>query len=101
MTDQPIGNDEIERLLQEAQAELSQAPLPEPPADPLSRALSEQDLAALAGTAAPTTAAPKPAARPAPARDESVAAADVELLLKQAQEAIASIDLPREPQVAA
>jgi flagellar motor switch protein FliN/FliY len=101
MTDQPIGNDEIERLLKEAQAELSQAPLPELPADPLSRALTEQDLAALASATAAPPAAPKPAAKPAPPRDDGIASADVELLLKQAQEAIASIDLPHEPQAAA
>ena len=102
MTDQPIGNDEIERLLKEAQADLSQTPLPDPPADPLSQALAEQDLAALAGAVVPP-AAPKPSIRPSQtaARDDGIASADVELLLKQAQEAIASIDLPREPQTAA
>jgi flagellar motor switch protein FliN/FliY len=103
--DQPIGNDEIERLLKEAQAELSQAPLPPPPADPLSQALTNQDLAALAGEAAAPTAAPaaapKPPPKPAPVRDDGIASADVELLLKQAQDAIASIDLPHEPQAAA
>jgi flagellar motor switch protein FliN/FliY len=94
MMDQPIGNDEIERLLKEAQAELSQSPLPEPPADPVSQAL--------AGASAPPAAPPKPATKPsaAPARDDGIASADVELLLKQAQEAIASIDMPHEPQAA-
>ncbi|HWB11076.1 MAG TPA: flagellar motor switch protein FliN [Pirellulales bacterium] len=102
MADQPIGNDEIERLLKEAQAELSQSPLPTPPVDPLSQALTEQDLAALAGASAPPAAPAKPATKPStPARDDGIASDDVELLLQQAQEAIASIDLPREPQAAA
>jgi flagellar motor switch protein FliN/FliY len=102
MMDQPIGNDEIERLLKEAQAGLSQTPPPDPPANPLSSAVSEQDLAALVGAAVPP-AAPKPATKPSPAaaRDDGIASADMELLLQQAQEAIASIDLPREPQAAA
>ena len=100
MTDesQPIGNDEIERLLEEAKA-----------AAPLvgaSAGLPDAPPAAAPTGAAETTAAvaaPKPAAKTpqAPARDESIASGDVELLLKQAQEAIASIDQPHESPAAA
>lgn len=111
MTDQPQGvsGDEIERLLQQAQEGLPDAGLPPTPAAEPSPAVSpENELAAAAvsgaavsgaavsGAAAASKAPPKPAGKATPARDETIASADVELLIRQAQEAIASIDQPHE-----
>ncbi|HEX7377632.1 MAG TPA: hypothetical protein VF278_11000, partial [Pirellulales bacterium] len=82
---QPTSNDEIERLLAEAGAGL-------PPANIAAGASPAPALASPPVTASDpaATGAPKPAAP----RDEPIASADIELLLKQAQEAIASIDQP-------
>jgi flagellar motor switch protein FliN/FliY len=104
MTDQAQGGgDEIERLLQQAQDALPTADAPTPPAEPSPAALAEKELvaaigAAVSGAPAASTAPPKPPGRSAATavRDETIASADVELLLKQAQEAIASIDQPHE-----
>lgn len=118
MTDepQPIGNDEIERLLEQAK---SAAPLggagPElPAAVPAAGEPSAAELPATPQVAptpgrepAPVSTAPasiasvKAVKAPAAARDDSIASADIELLLKQAQEAIDSIDQPHESPAAA
>lgn len=95
---QPVSNDEIERLLQQAGQSLPTAgsPPPEmPPAAPVSEAPPP-----------PSAAAPPPRAQavsppPAPPADDGIASADIELLLKQAQDAIASIDQPHESLAAA
>ena len=94
---QPVNSEEIERLLEQA----SQAVPPIAAETPLQSAVAAdapQPAAAAPSTAASAgTTATKPAAKTAAAapRDESIASADVELLLKQAQEAIASIDQPQ------
>ena len=118
---QRIDQDEIERLLQQAR---SSDPAP-PPAAPQaeqtssnslgqSDALGQSDVEALfqqqasgqqpsaarqQASAQGAAAAPaRPAAKPAAAaggRDDGVAQADIELLLQQAERAIASIDEPR------
>jgi flagellar motor switch protein FliN/FliY len=116
---QPTSNDDIERLLAEAGAGLPPANVaPAPAAATPAAAAAETPneaqpagaaqagaaqagaaqagaaAAAAAGPAAPATGtATKPAAPTAP-RDEPIASADIELLLKQAQDAIASIDQP-------
>jgi flagellar motor switch protein FliN/FliY len=110
MTDQPQGvsGDEIERLLQQAQEGLPDAVAPPTSAESTPASPAEQVLAAaigtavseaaVSGTAATSKAPAKPAGKPiaTPTRDESIASADVELLIRQAQEAIASIDQPHE-----
>ena len=106
MTDQPQGvsGDEIERLLQQAQEGLPDAVAPATPtAEPPPAVSPEKELAAavsaaVSGAAAASKAPPKAAgkATASPARDESIASADVELLIRQAQEAIASIDQPHD-----
>lgn len=85
---QPTSNDEIERLLAEAGAGLPPANIAAgSPASPAGPALAPPPVTASDPAA---TGAPKPAAP----REEPIASADIELLLKQAQEAIASIDQP-------
>ena len=99
MTDeaQPVGSDEIERLLEQAQAAVPLAGASPPPADAPSLAASAEPDADLSAVAAA-----KPAAKaPPPPRDDAIASADIELLLRQAQEAIASIDQPHESPAAA
>jgi flagellar motor switch protein FliN/FliY len=82
---QPVTNEEIERLLEQAAGGVAPgAANVEPPPH------SPQPAAAAA------TMAPKPVSKPAaPPREDTIASGDVELLLKQAQEAIASIDQPQ------
>ncbi|MBX7167703.1 MAG: flagellar motor switch protein FliN [Pirellulales bacterium] len=131
MTDdsQRIGQDEIERLLQQAQSGPPRtakpaAPPGEPPASAAAAQLGQQDIEALLGQTGKPPAAKSneedpakllgqadieallqkntgPAKRPAAqaptaaavaADDSGVAPQDVELLLKQAQDALASID---------
>lgn len=115
---QPASNDDIERLLAEAGAGLPPANIPatapgapggEAPtstaseAAPSSAASSEAaattpltaaGAAAVAGQPAPAVGATTKAVAASPPREEPIASADIELLLKQAQEAIASIDQP-------
>lgn len=79
---QPTSNDEIERLLAEAGVGLPPANIPTGTPAP-----------AAASPAAPAVTATD-ATKPTAPRDEPIASADIELLLKQAQEAIASIDQP-------
>jgi flagellar motor switch protein FliN len=96
MTDQPVGSDEIERLLEQAQAAVPLAGSA-PPADP-------PPASAEPGAEASAVAVTKPAVKAPPlppARDDAIASADIELLLRQAQEAIASIDQPHESPAAA
>jgi flagellar motor switch protein FliN len=95
MTDQPVGSDEIERLLEQAQAAVplaGTAPLADPPPATAS---------AEPGAEASAVAVTKPAVKAPPPRDDAIASADIELLLRQAQEAIASIDQPHESPAAA
>ena len=108
---QRINQDEIERLLQQARpSEPGAASLGPPTLDALSRGpqfdeaadtiIGQSDVEALfQQTAAPASAPARSASRapppPAPApsaRDEGVAQGDIELLLQQAERAIASID---------
>lgn len=94
---QRINQDEIERLLQQAR---SPDPAPPPAAAPpaeesLSKTLGQSDVEALFQQQ--ITGAPRAAAKsgaPAASRDDGVAQADIELLLQQAERAIASIDRP-------
>lgn len=108
---QRINQDEIEQLLaQAARAGGPSAPPPKPaPApsapsdDPFDKLLGQGDVEALFQQAvAPSSSKPAPATAPAArgpahappafARDDGVAPADVELLLQQAERAIASLD---------
>jgi flagellar motor switch protein FliN/FliY len=90
---QPVSNEDMERLLAEAAAAVPPASAkPAPPA-------AGQTPAAAAAHPDPATIT-ESVARPAAASatltpDEPIASADIELLLKQAQEAIASIDQPQ------
>lgn len=111
---QRINQDEIEQLLAQA-ARAGGSPAPPKPAtapaarpqadDPFDKLLGQGDVEALFQQAvAPSSPKPAPAAAPAPAargpahappafaRDDGVAPADVELLLQQAERAIASLD---------
>lgn len=116
---QPTSNDEIERLLAEAGAGLPPSSTGAGPAAATPSAAAPSVAAPVAteppttspdvtATGAPAASATAPAAAPAPPaggaavrptvapppREEPIASADIELLLKQAQEAIASIDQP-------
>jgi flagellar motor switch protein FliN/FliY len=99
MADQPVSNDEIERLLAEAGAGLPPLGGGDGPATPDAKAPAPSGPAPAAAAKPEIATAPTPpsAAKvtPAPPRDEPIASADIELLLKQAQEAIASIDQPQ------
>jgi flagellar motor switch protein FliN/FliY len=109
---QRIDQDEIEQLLAQA-ARAAGPPAPPKPApaaspksdDPFDKLLGQGDVEALFQQAvAPGASKPAPPPPPAPAarspahaaptfaRDEGVAPADVELLLQQAERAIASLD---------
>lgn len=91
----PVQNDEIERLLQQAQAagDLGPAPgaAPTPEASP--GPFNVENL--LGGQ--PAAMPPGPAVKAVVPPPDGIAPADVELLLQQAQEAIASIDQPQHP----
>jgi flagellar motor switch protein FliN len=116
---QPVKNDEIESLLRQAQAAGS-PPLTAAPSaasspaassqTPLSalggpiggaqnNPLSQNDVESLLAGSSPASARPavKAPLASAPPRDETIAAADIELLFEQAREAIASIDAPQSP----
>lgn len=120
MADDQLGQDEIERLLAEAQQASGSAPPPPPAAEtpaatppPKSAKLDQAELdAMLAGAAASAPATPPPAktaefaashhglgggapAASASSRD-TVSQSDIELLLNQAEQAIASIESPVE-----
>lgn len=90
---QPVTNEEMERLLAEAAGAVP--PASEKPAP--STTAEAPVAAAPVATGAPVEATPaRPAAAvAASAPQEPIASADIELLLKQAQEAIASIDQPQ------
>ncbi|HVA51430.1 MAG TPA: flagellar motor switch protein FliN [Pirellulales bacterium] len=89
MTDQPppVNNDEIERLLQQAGEAVSGVP---------AAAGGSHETPATGRPTEAATAAPPRRPEAAAPRDEAIASADIELLLKQAQDAIASIDKPHE-----
>jgi len=91
----PVPNDEIERLLQQAQAA---GDLPSESAAPDASAHSGGafNVENLLGPR-PAGASPGPAVKAMAPPPEGIAPADVELLLQQAQEAIASIDQPQHP----
>jgi flagellar motor switch protein FliN len=120
VADDKIKQDEIEALLQQAQAAMGGSPAPSPP---LAAAASPQPSAAASMPGAAQSAAPKglegvalaeseieallsdtppsppppvevPRLAPDPVRSESFTQGDVELLLQQAEAAIASIDAP-------
>lgn len=115
--EQPAKNDEIESLLRQAQAAgetaaaspvvtappSSAPPSPASPAGPLggsqNNPLSQNDVESLLAGSAPATAraAVKAPLASAPPREDTIAAADIELLFEQAREAIASIDAPQSP----
>jgi flagellar motor switch protein FliN len=106
MTDEPVSGGDIEKLLEEAQAGLPPASAPQPPVEESAEKAAERVLASVAagaasGSPSSGTATPKSARPSAAARDDTIAPADVELLIRQAQEAIASIDQPQEPSSAA
>jgi len=90
------SQDEIEALLREAQASADGAPVEEAPAaDPPPGAEQPSPAAPSPETAQQTA---PPAGQPAsmPELDASVSPEDIELLLNQAEQAIASIDSPSE-----
>lgn len=108
---QRINQDEIEQLLAQAARAGGPPAMPPKPApsaqadDPFDKLLGQGDVEALFQQAvAPSAPKPAPASSPAPAargpahapptfaRDDGVAPADVELLLQQAERAIASLD---------
>jgi flagellar motor switch protein FliN/FliY len=109
MADDPtIGQDEIEKLLRHAQAESSGTPLAATPAAPAtarSDALGQDEVEALlrsggttpqpAPPVAAASAAPAPAKLSAKAHDyDEIAQGDIDLLLHQAEAALASINEP-------
>ena len=87
---QPISNDEIERLLQQAGQNV-----PIAGTAPHEKPAAERGGGPSSATAAPPRAQAAPPSGPSAAED-GIASADIELLLKQAQDAIASIDKPHE-----
>jgi len=100
---QQVSQDEIENLLKQAQSG-DAAPPPAEPSEPPSQdqgALGQDDIEAMMsaarGDATTTTAAkpPAPSAQPA-AKDAPAGHGDVDLLLQQAEQALASIDQPNE-----
>lgn len=113
--EQPVKNDEIESLLRQAQAAggisppptgASSSPPPPPSASPgapvgssPNNPLSQNDVESLLAGSAPAAARPavKAPLASGPAREDTIAAADIELLFEQAREAIASIDAPQSP----
>ena len=92
--DEQIGQDEIEQLLRQAQ-QASGAPAPGPAAAESAGSVDQGEIERLmaGGKAAPTKAPPRPAA-PQRAADGGVAQDDIELLLRKAEQALASIDEP-------
>ena len=116
MSDEQVGQDEIEQLLKNAQqasggdgggGEVSESEAPTSSEAVQDVSLDQNEIEALmSGTApaAPSTTAPAPIANLPPAAassspaavDEAVSQGDVEFLLNQAQAAIASIDAPAE-----
>lgn len=90
----PVPNDEIERLLQQAQAagDLPSAAAPDVSAES-GGAFNVENLLG----PRPAAASPVPAVKAVVPPTDGIAPADVELLLQQAQEAIASIDQPQHP----
>lgn len=97
----PVPNDEIERLLQQAQSagDLPSAAAPDASAEAglgAMNGLGGMNMESLLGQAA-AAASPGPAVKAVVPPPEGIAPADVELLLQQAQEAIASIDQPQHP----
>lgn len=91
----PVPNDEIERLLQQAQAAGDLGPAATDAATPEASASPFNVENLLAGQ--PAAMSPGPAVKAVVPPPEGIAPADVELLLQQAQEAIASIDQPQHP----
>lgn len=91
----PVQNDEIERLLQQAQAagDLGSAPGSAGTPEALASSFNVENLLG----AQPAALSPGPAVKAVVPPPEGIAPADVELLLQQAQEAIASIDQPQHP----
>ncbi|HJT31116.1 MAG TPA: flagellar motor switch protein FliN [Pirellulales bacterium] len=91
----PVQNDEIERLLQQAQAAGDLGPAAADAATPEGSPSPFNVENLLAGQ--PAAMSPGPAVKAVVPPPEGIAPADVELLLQQAQEAIASIDQPQHP----
>lgn len=117
MADDSLGQNEIERLLAEAQqasgSKPEASPPPPPPSPPTpeppkastssSQTLDQAELDAMLAGAAAATPPPKKPATPQPSAPAASAASpsvvsqdDIELLLNQAEQAIKSIDSPVE-----
>jgi flagellar motor switch protein FliN/FliY len=117
MADEKIGQDEIEEMLRQAQTgNTPEAPKEEVAAVPDASLGQDEIEALLNGGGAPAAAAPAPTPAPAPVAAAPVAAAaapprplaqggdsesgigqdDIELLLNQAEAALASVDQPTE-----
>ncbi len=108
---EPVGQDEIEELLRQAQAAAGQTPAPlvTPAA---SQSLDQSDIEALlksagakptaasrtAPTATQTASSPRPASRAA-SHSYGSTADDAQFLLAQAEQALASVDHPVDPAI--
>jgi len=129
MADEPIDQDEIEALLQ--QAKQGSPAQPQPAADDASGTLNQDEIEALMrgaaasggqwsgqaadpanvlaqadieqllqqAKAAPRPAKPTAATPPPPLAGEGIAPGDIEFLLDQAEQALASVDQPRQETV--
>lgn len=109
MSDDQIGQDEIEELLKQAQGGKIEASSEKKPEAAEIESLGQNEIEALlAGSGGGGTSAPKAAAQPTPAAATAAPAAahhggeggmdpgDIEFLLNQAQEALASLESPTE-----
>lgn len=92
----PVQNDEIERLLQQAQAAGEAAAPPNAAPAEASPGQVNVNVESLLAQQ-PAASSPAPAVKAVVPPPEGIAPADIELLLQQAQEAIASIDQPQHP----
>lgn len=92
----PVQNDEIERLLQQAQAAGEAAAPPNAAPAEASPGQVNVNVESLLAQQ-PAAPSPAPAVKAVVPPPEGIAPADIELLLQQAQEAIASIDQPQHP----